>query len=220
MYREESKLFIQSSSGMFNPMRTPPKTAKQGKIAVERDVNRALPTLPVFKNQGLKDAAERILATGDTVALQKFLSGINGMEGIQVKSFSPSLHTSARNKRGRVNRRQRNYIVADSKQVAAYRKDKIKAVGTARAGYVPALRSLGGKVPRWIQKPWAKGGYSENWTVGLSFTEISTNSTKIPNYDRAVQSALNARAKTIQRKTRLLIRGKSVKLGFATTLAR
>lgn len=226
MYREEAKLFITSRSGMFNPIRTPPKTAKIGKNAITKDLHL---TTSIADDGFLRFVEGNFGRTN----INQSLSTKDGKPyKLEWKEISHTVaqvlahHKSKLNNRGRprVNRptktagvwRANDQLITSPKVFKKALKTLHSRVGTAKGGYVAALRGLGVSFPRWINRPWSSqtGSYREEFDASRANLQIQTSSTKIPGYEKRAKEAMLARAKTIEGKTRRLISGKAVNLGF------
>lgn len=186
-----------------------PKTPKQGKKAVMRDIRRA--ALPmsedIFESEALKKVARR----NDPNAMRDTLEKIPGWKKWRVEPFTPSLHQKARDRRGRVQRGQR--VIAYPKQdVNAYIKAKQQNVGRQRAGWAPAFLKFGGKLSAWVRRhvSGARGFVTDmtdnktkpgfeagNFALGIGATEAG------------VRKAMRVRQSAVARRLKLILSGYS-----------
>jgi hypothetical protein len=134
---------------------TPPKTTAQGGAAVRRDLNRALQPFAVdeFRAPSLKKIVEK--RDYDAFAAFAVRSGNPALVGAKAAPFNPLLHTSRRDRRGRVTGRGLpTYVLgrADRGALRKYLKRKVSHVGIAASGWLAALHLLGGRESAWVER--------------------------------------------------------------------
>jgi len=131
---------------------TPPSTYKQGRLSLLGDINK------LFVSVGDPDFAELM---EDLEADGQLPPGVAvNLEGDQIQR----IHEGARNNRGRVRREgrktgtfwEKTYVKRAN--VRKYKRRRLKAVGTLKAGWIPAAKYYGrlarrtAKIPKWIDK--------------------------------------------------------------------
>jgi hypothetical protein len=142
---------------------TAPKTQAQGRKAVARDISKAMWALDPKKihNRILRQAVED--REYDVVAA--FLASIRNKGGLlsnyHLEHFSPHLHQSKRDKRGRVRRSQR-VIVLERSEHSRYVREIQGHVGSAKYAWGKGASFLGATVPGWILNHHASLGELEN----------------------------------------------------------
>lgn len=201
---------------------TPPKNLRQGKQAVESDIQKAVGLLDQNSfgraREEIRLPMRELIRRKDNETLQQALRDMDGRNWI-VKSFDKQDHISRRNRYGRV-RRKSFVMTTDRIAYNKYVREVQRRVGLARAGWLRAAEGVGLKLPSWVRRHagYAKGGYSEPSPNRLEI--VSRNgSVKIPNYQqRIVQVALNARRISIEKEIkRLAAGGKTRRASFAGT---
>lgn len=201
---------------------TPPKTLAQGRKAVAGDVTRAISPLDQTSFGRAKEETRTrmraMIAKRDNVGLQAAINAMGGRRWI-VKAFSPSDHTSKRNRYGRV-RRSQFTLTTDESKLKRYLASVQRRVGLAKAGWNAAASAVGLRLPSWVRKHGAMLGSYTPPTNGPSTEIVATNrSTKIPNYyERHVWPAVRSRVRSIQSELRRLVAGgKSRRASLAGT---
>lgn len=130
---------------------TPPKTLKQGRAAIKRDLINALGNVDERKIRmpALKDA----LRKGDVAATNAILRNLkkSALGNLHAMTFAENLHTGRRNARGRV-RRSTGVLALPPAAARAYMTRVQKRSGQAKGAWVPALRVVGGTAPAWITR--------------------------------------------------------------------
>lgn len=140
---------------LFTP---PQKGPAQGKAAVKRDIIRAVNPVDAktLRNPKLnKIARERNYAAMDVIMQRVAASG--GFGGRFVP-FTPELHQTVRDSRGRV-MRDRGLNTFDADEVRAYIVRKQANVGRAKGGWAAALRGLGGTPPGYAARHASLGSF-------------------------------------------------------------
>ncbi|HNQ89019.1 MAG TPA: hypothetical protein PKM73_10430 [Verrucomicrobiota bacterium] len=177
---------------------TPPATRAQGRKAVARDIQRAVTPLRVadFKSRGIRKLIRERDYTALQVVLAKFKTG--PFAGFAVKPFSPELHTSKRDSRGRV-RKSAKVATPDATEVRDYIRQVQQRVGRAKAGWVKAVTQLGGSVPDWMARH-AGTGSVEDRTQSLNpYVRMLNHSEWAADteVDRVLSGAFRARRREI-----------------------
>lgn len=82
------------------------------------------------------------------------------MAGAKAVAFSPEVHTSQRNRRGRVERKASNTVVLgnDNALLLKYIKQVQGRVGYAKSGWLKALLLVGGSAPDYVNNKGTSGG--------------------------------------------------------------
>jgi hypothetical protein len=130
---------------------TPPKSQAQGRAAVKRDIGRAMLLLDPNKIHS------QVLATAvrdqEFDVVRAFLANCRNKGGpfstLRLEHFSPSLHQSARDRRGRV-RKISGIAVLERSEYNNYVREIQGHVGATKSGFGVAAKQLGGSVPAWI----------------------------------------------------------------------
>lgn len=205
---------------------TPPKTRKQGADRVEKDVKRsaAYPLDDGFELFNRGQNAERIKGyLRSESGRQKFkdmISKIGGFKSWTLEKFDRRTHLNARNRFGRVSKRNRVFIYnnADRKRRIAL---VSRRVGMMKAAWAKSFVHFGGKVPSWISRhlySGAIGSYNVrgNFRDALSntskpFVEFSNSANGIAEKDAAkrLPGAVLVRERAIRRRIRLILSGYS-----------
>ena len=177
---------------------TPPATRAQGRKAVARDIQRAVTPLRPgdFKSRGLR----RLIRDRDYPALEAIFARFQRgpFAGFTVKAFSPELHTSKRDGRGRV-RRSAKVATPDAREVRGYIGQIQQRVGRGKAGWARAITHLGGSVPDWLGRH-AGTGAVEDRSQGLHPSVRMLNRSEWaddPEVDRVLASAFRSRQREI-----------------------
>lgn len=194
---------------------TPPKTLAQGRKAIARDIDRAVTTIDPAKARS--ERMRKVVEAQDYAAMLAILQKSNKGKAWRVEKFSPSLHRSVRDRRGRV-RRQQKVLTPDIQQVKKYVAATQKQAGYARSGWVPAMRSLNLPVASWMGRhsTGKAGAVENNLTAANPSITMHHHSSKIPGYARIVDSALKSRAQAVNTLIMRVLERQSVNLGFKT----
>jgi hypothetical protein len=196
----------------------PPRTLAQGRAAASRDVRRAIAALDPrdFKEPSIR----RILLSGNMASIQALVDRLPTTRGKRVAPLSPELHTSKRDRRGRVSKRTVPTLVAgrgSSASINRYVRAVQSRVGFLKSGYTAASRRLGVPVPNFIGRhpQVGQGSIDVRLTTGPEQSITITNRAgRYPGHSRAAADALRSRAAAIRTKTLRLLQGKAVNLGF------
>lgn len=138
----------------------------------------------------------------------------------EMKSF----HQANLNSRGRPKKVSRSVIgrwqVQDQMWISdqsadAYLKYVQAKVGWAKAGFASAALSCGIRVPAWIRKFSSKAGKVQANFKTNPYVIASTSGNKIPDLQRAVDSAFRIREKITLSKVNAILANRAVNLGFA-----
>jgi hypothetical protein len=207
---------------------TAPKSLAQGRKAVARDINRSMTPIDYtwFRDRRLADRLHTLEQRGDAQGAQDTLRAIGGWGAWRVLPFSPSLHTSARDNRGRVTRTQRTFVLQPesrnsrgaiaigpwSKYVATVQ----KRVGQLKAAWAPAYFAVGGTLPAWI----ANQSYIRG-SVDVKFSDPQRPSIEFRNFAKGVgqlrhffEGAFRTRAEAMRRDIARRLKIASKNAGF------
>lgn len=196
--RKQGRLLLQKASQF-----TPPKTMGQGKKAVARDIKRAVYPLTVrqFKSPDLRKVISKAIRERNLRDIEAILHNAGWSRLEKVVPFSPDLHTSQRNKRGRVPDRGGVRIATpDAQQVNAYIKKVQTRVGMAKGGFALGVTMLGGSLPAWVTKWSSAGEFKDNTASAIDTYIQQTNRspwTAQGDEDRVVANAMESRTKII-----------------------
>lgn len=128
---------------------TPPRSLAQGRAAVARDINRAILGLDPEKlvNPRFRDLVKTYQVDAVRAILRHTESG--RLANYQLVRFTPVIHTSARDSRGRV-RSTKLRFTADYREHQSYVKQVQGRVGSTKAWWGPSARKVGNSIPGWI----------------------------------------------------------------------
>lgn len=177
---------------------TPPNTRAQGRKAVARDIQRAV--TPIRPADFDSASIRKLIRKRDYAALEVVFSRFKGGEfaGFKVLPFSPVLHRSKRDSRGRVTRSAK-VATPDAAEVRDYIRQVQTHVGRAKGGWVATVTRLGGSVPEWLLRQ-AVTGTVEDRTDSLNPSVKMKNRSEWAgdaNVDRVLSGAMGARRKDI-----------------------
>lgn len=204
--KTQMRLFLQAAMRI-----TPPKTQKQGRDAVARDLKRAVS--PITADDFESESIKRIIRAKDKAAFAGALSSIR--PNWELVDFDPALHTHARDRRNRV-RKQQKRATLDVRAWKDYLKVLQGRVGRMKAAWLPALRAVGGNAPGWISKHESPSGHYDN-NLNSPFTPsfTATNSAKgIRNHKQIIGAALRARVRAMTSDLRRRLKEAAQKSGF------
>lgn len=181
---------------------TPPKSQKEGKLAVKRDIYRAVFPMRAegFGDPKIRKRVRAAVDGKDYVALQAMLkTGLFGknLRAANVFKFKPKLHTSQRRSRGRVPRASRYlYATPDNEALDKYVERRQKMVGQGKGGWAASVKRLGGKVAQWIDRHSRAGTFRDNLNDRQpSFTGINNSAwASGGDQDRIIGMAMQGRA--------------------------
>lgn len=142
---------------------------KVGLAAVERDIRKVFVPMEEFiLTRSNEDLAAALTANSGIVgvnkrtgkaamrasrvnmeALNKIFDNL-GRSGQVIHKVIPELHTKQRNRRGRI-KKARQYVVVDRLSIDRYVREVQSHVGSAKSGWMAAVRGAGVKgIPKWI----------------------------------------------------------------------
>lgn len=202
--RDETRLLLKQCIRF-----TPPKTAKQGREAIKRDINRA--AIPLTEDAFEVDWLKKLARTGSPQDVRDALARMQGWKRWKVEEFTPELHQKAGDRRGRVQRGQR-VLAYPAKAVNAYSKRKQRNTGRQRAGWTPAYMQLGGTVPAWVRRHRTGArGFVQDGTSNTNRPSITAGNTAagVAGTEAKVRQAMRARSSAIGRRLRLIASGYS-----------
>lgn len=197
---------------------TPPKTQKQGRERIAKDMGRSyslflgVKTTAEIRDPSIRQAAE----TGDYAALRNIADDIPIASLYTPERFSAPTHDASRNRQGRVQRPQRR-STADYAARKADLAKRQRDVGIAKSGWAVAVLRLGGRAAGWITRHGSRFGRlidrrdAPNPSITLENTSPWANRGEA---DRAVQFAMNSRARSITSKLDRELRQKARRIGF------
>lgn len=195
---------------------TPPQTKKQGDNAVRREIQRAVVPMEEqdFDNPRMKSLIRTHDYVGLTAVVKKFKATAPAAN-TDVIRFDGSYHQKQRDTRGRVSRGHSRYSTPDD--MDQYIKERLKAVGQARGGWVPGLEGLGGKAAQWYGRHRQLGEFVDGTKSFINpFFEV-TNKSRWANRgddDRVVANAVRSRTSILARKLEDAIQSASRKSGL------
>lgn len=204
--RTQMRLFLQAAVRI-----TPPKTARQGKDAIARDLVRAVE--PITEDAFESESIRKIIRERDKAAFAAVLSNIR--PEWELVDFDQSLHTGARNRRNRVTRQTRRSTL-DVKQWKSYLKEVQSRVGRMKAAWLPALRAVGGTVPGWISRHASPSGHYQNdlsSSLVPSFTAVN-RAVGIKQHVSIMRAALRGRVRAMTSDMNRRLRESARQSGF------
>lgn len=132
---------------------TSPKTQAQGRKAVARDISRAMWAIDPAKihNAILRQAVQ----DQEFDVVMAFLNNLKkagkggALAHYRLEHFSPALHHSARDRRGRV-RRSKGIIVLERSAHSKYVREIQGHVGSTKYAWGVGAQKMGASIPNWI----------------------------------------------------------------------
>ena len=202
---------------------TPFETLAQGRQSVHSDLRKAVKpyggedgSFSEIRNTGLRQRLVSYLRGGNTDAIRDIffkLSGNGFYASYEMKDFSPSLHHSAQNARGRVVKD--GFVLVP--QVAAwkeYLRSLQSQVGRARGGWVDSANAMGLKLPDWVMRHSDGGAYKERITDGTLEWEMINRAIFIPDYKSKIAVALQGREAAMLNDLRRMLEGAKTHAGL------
>jgi hypothetical protein len=196
VFKDQMRLFVKEIVAQ-----TWPKTRKQGEDAVERDIRKAVKPLDKnafnsIQNPRLKKALQNAAIEKDTDRLRMLFNRLGPRKNDVIVLFSPDMHKSQRNSRGRI-AKSTGRVTFDTTAHAAYTKKVQGAVGWARAGWNAASARLGTVVAGWIKRHGTNGGSQHGNPSDPVRPNLSmiNDAVEIPGYQAQVERALMLREK-------------------------
>lgn len=162
---DEGRLLAQDLVRLTPPFSTAPSTesfSKQrqaGEKAVERDINRVFHVVDLDKihSPRVRARLEVLVRKRDLEGIKALLKACNIPAHEVLREVDPKLHAFNRDRRGRVQRSKRIWVL-NGRSVNSYVR-KIKShVGQAKAGWAASAQALGVRLPAWITRHGSGGG--------------------------------------------------------------
>ncbi len=200
---------------------TPPKTLAQGRAAVNRDIRKTMrPFDPAaIRSSGIQEIVDKKDIQGYNAVASRVTSG--PMRGTTAVAFSPEVHTRRRNRIGRVGSSSAQVVLgADARSLQLYIKDVQNRVGWAKAGWLAALRLVGGRrAQSFVERQGTGGGRvvdERSNTENPSITAINSTpwASRRDEGNRIVNSALFMRSQSIVSKIKTKLRLAGQNAGF------
>lgn len=228
--------YTRDQAGMFVKevvKHTYPKKKQVGTDAVKRDLSRSVKAIRPkagtygrdfsgITNESLRKRLEMLVRSKNHAELEKIMQTWKGKAGVKVRPFTPALHKSQRDGRGRVTSEHEVYTLEDRKW-NKYRSKKMSRVGLVKYGWVGAaamLRREGAviKLAAWIEK-------KRDLPTGTA-TKITSGGRKVyimrnpygymPGYTNTVKFVLDLRARKMKSDINRILRGGAHKYGLKT----
>ena len=152
LIKDQARLLVRDAIKFTLPLKSVGGSdKKQGERAVERDIGRAMAVPDPTKWTSKK--IRKMIETEDEAAFAQYLRRTKSAElkKWRVEPFSKELHQGQRDRRGRIQRQRRVFVLA-AKKVSSYIKETQKHVGYMRAGWLAAANATGLAV----KAPWIK----------------------------------------------------------------
>lgn len=181
---------------------TPPKDRAQGRKAVARDIRNAV--APIKPSSFESPDIRKMFGKKDYIGLTRVFQsiGTGPLSGTTVTSFREDLHTSQRDRRGRVPmRRQIKFATPDVGAFNQYVRKVQDRVGMARGGWVKSVMALAGTAASWISKWVAMGQFTDRSThpVAPYIEQINRSPwSRRGDEDRTIANAMESRAVQIR----------------------
>ena len=222
--KEEAKYAIQTIVKF-----TPPKSTKQGANAVRGDFSRLAEPL-VFQDLqakategGFYKSMARYVRNRDVEKMRALLRNPNlshyyGRPLLESEDAIKKYHKDQRNDRGRIRGKPRVLAFgSDFRRVRSIMEDR---VGWTVSGWNASAKVTGARYKKFSDKlkPQAGGnirfGSVQSSFGPQPFIKATAHNVKIPNYQRMIDAAINARLRITIRKVAAVKANKAVNLGF------
>jgi len=215
--KEQAKLLAKRLAEL-----TPPKSQKQGKNAVSRDVHKVYLRSEWFtdifqftRNSKLGDRIQDEVRQQNTPILQDIFQNSSRLNQIRIESFEPSKHARARNARGQVSYHHPfSFPLGNQGSIEDFSKSKEANVGFAKSGWGSCLKQLGGNPPGWQSKPL---GEIEDGTAGRD--EKFIRMTNLVSYFSSLNDRMNIVPRAMEGRERDMIKAAEVALDKAKSKA-
>ena len=222
--KEEAKYAIQTIVKF-----TPPKSTKQGANAVRGDFSRLAEPL-VFQDLqakategGFYKSMARYVRNRDVEKMRALLRNPNlshyyGRPLLESEDAIKKYHKDQRNDRGRIRGKPR--VLAFGLDFRRVRKTMEDRVGWTVSGWNASAKVTGARYKKFSDKlkPQAGGnirfGSVQSSFGPQPFIKATAHNVKIPNYQRMIDAAINARLRITIRKVAAVKANKAVNLGF------
>lgn len=219
--KEEAKYIVQTIMKF-----TPPNSRPQGINAIRRDINRVAEPLnyETFESKASKGGFYKSMAkyvrARNVSKIQDLLNNPKfthyyGRKLLANGSEIMAEHHRLRNNRGNV-AIQRNKALALGRDLSRYRKDVEGAVGWHISGWIPTAKATGARYKTMFDrfKVTRSGSVLLNFKTENPFIIATAYNTKIPNYQRIINGAVNSRIATTIKKLERVKANRAVNLGF------
>ena len=199
----ESRLFLKQLIKF-----TPPKSQAQGRVAVARDIRRAM--VPLRPDSfGDDKGIVKMIRKNDIDGFNAFLKNTPNHKNWKAAEFDATWHKSARKSRGRVISQQKIFVL---NKVAAWKRyvRKIQLrVGRMKSAWAETYVKLGGRVPAWINRHIGKASGWGKIELGGHFPKVTINNHAygITYVRPLVQEAFRAREEAMRKRIRLVLSG-------------
>lgn len=193
---------------------TAPRSQAQGRAAVKRDIGRAMWLLDPDKIHN--DVLATAVRDEEFDVVAAFIANLTKRHSdstlmrFRLKHFSPDLHQSKRNSRGRVAKSQ-GVMVLERREYNRYVKATQKHVGSAKFGWAISGRELGVSIPAWI------AGHSE--TQGDFHQDLNPQNPRVVMTNKSpgntsitpafIQRMVNRRTDAMNRDVRQILDGRA-----------
>lgn len=219
--KEEAKYITQTIMKF-----TPPKNRPQGINAVRRDIGRVADPLNYVTLEskatkgGFYKSMAKYVKRRNVAKMQELLNNPNfryfyGKKLLANGGELMAEHHRLRNNRGNV-AFQKNKALAFGRDFSRYRKDVEGAVGWHISGWIPTAKATGARYKTMFDrfKVTRSGSVLLNFKTANPFIIATAYNTKIPNYQRMINGAVNSRISTTIKKLERVKANRAVNLGF------
>lgn len=194
---------------------TPPKTLAQGRAATARDLAKTMrPFNPqAIRTKKLRKIVDEMDVRAFNILAQKVKSG--PMAGAQAVRFNEQVHTSQRDRSGRVrtNNPRPKVILGDNvAMLTRYRDALLKRVGWAKAGWLAAYNLVGGgKAPNFVTRHPTSGGaviddHANEDNPSITAINRTPWASRKDEGQRIIRDAINSRANAIETKIKVMLK--------------
>lgn len=187
---------------------TPPETLAQGRAAVRTDISRAMSvwggedgSFSGIRNDGLRERLQTYSRSGQYDKMKEVWAAIGAGSSVKLLDFSPELHHSVQNDRGRVPSSQ-GVMVPQRMEWRAYLAKIQGQVGRARGGWAAAAQMVGLTVPEWVSRHAAGGSATADYAGGRTTFTFTNRAIFIPRYAQNVELAISGRQKAMETEVR------------------
>lgn len=188
-----------------------------GERAVKRDILRSMTPFRIdrFRSEDM----QRLAREGNVQAIHKRIETWKSKyKDWTFHNFTPALHRSARDRRGRVRRKHNRYVIVpdDNWLERNYIAPTQRRVGSLKAGWNPALRRLKRNPAGWIRKAAQGRGDIAISSPGARdhSVEFYNATPTIGRHQRDARTVLKFRVRAMQRRLATILRKQGAKAVF------
>lgn len=190
---------------------SPPKSRAQGRNAVQRDISRAIYLIDFRRINNFPRLGD-LVQKRDVTAVEAILARMKGRwASMRVVPFNESLHTSVRDKRGRVQRTKR-IATLDGTLHRRYVRKVQGHVGYTKSGWKPSAQHAGLTLPAWVSGHGSPPGSVSDHTKStdkpyITGTHDGHTTSSIPR--RLVDDVVRRRAVQMNKDVNQVLKGRA-----------